>query len=834
MKTSGSEISFPIGGIGAGCIGLKANGEFIDWEIFNAPGKGKRLGLSHFCVRALDENGKPIAAKVLHGDAYPPYSGELQGKFGHGVEKGTLAGLPHFRDVSFEGKFPMAHLEFRDEGFPGPVFLDAWSVFVPGDSEISSLPVACYELTFTNNTAQSLSYSGVLCLCNHFSPPHAYNRLENNDSRTYLKLLCDLPQDDLQYGELIAATDAASTSGQEYLYRGIWSDEWEVYWHDVSKFGKLPPRSYPGISEDKASDGALEAQILLAPGETKSIRYLIAWYFPNRNNNWSGYSPEKEAELALMGVPNKWRNYYATNWTDAQEIADIVLDKYSELRKQVSTFTEAFYSSTIPEPALERIGADLSILVSPTCLRLESGTFYGWEGVHANRGSCEGSCAHVWNYAQALPLLFPDLERSMRIAHLKCGMDENDGLHFRLKLPLGIQAAASDYRPCVDGTFGEVMKCYREWRISGDNAFLREVYPILERVMAYTWSDKNYDHWDPDGQGILVGRQHHTLDLELFGPNAWLQCHYLGALKAMATMAAAMGKPDDERKYLEMFDRGKAYTKDELFNGEYFIQKIDIKDEALLRQYTGNPLLQGKDNAYDRYWDEEHGQIKYQIAQGVEIDMPLAQAYADLYGIGELLDRAQLRSTLKAIHRHNFHKSMRDVANTWRIFSLNDEAGTMICTWPEGVEKPVIPLSYNCETMSGFEWMFAVNLVLNDMLDEAEEVSRAISDRYDGVKRNPWNEIECGSNYARSMANYALLQAYAGFHYDMVEGSFSFSPKLPGSFRTFWSIGVAWGIWERLDNGTRCITVLHGKLKLNCLDAHQISLELNAGEHFEY
>jgi len=136
--------------------------------------------------------------------------------------------------------------------------------------------------------------------------------------------------------------------------------------------------------------------------------------------------------------------------------------------------------------------------------------------------------------------------------------------------------------------------------------------------------------------------------------------------------------------------------------------------------------------------------------------------------------------------------------------------------------------------MSGFEWMFAVNLVLNDMLDEAEEVSRAISDRYDGVKRNPWNEIECGSNYARSMANYALLQAYAGFHYDMVEGSFSFAPKLPGAFRTFWSIGVAWGIWERLDNGTRCITVLHGTLKLNCLDSHQASLELNAGEHFEY
>ena len=834
MKSQGSEISFPVGGIGAGCIGLKANGEFIDWEIFNAPGKGRRLGFSHFCVRALDAEGKPIVTRVLHGDAYPPYSGELQNAFGHGVDKRTLAGLPHFRQVAFEGKFPMAHLEFNDADFPGPVSLDAWSVFVPGDSEISSLPVACYELTFTNNTAQSLSYSGVLCLCSQFGPPHAYNLIENAGSRTYLKLLCDLPKDELQYGEVIATTDAESTSGQEYLYRGSWSDAWEVYWHDVSSFGKLPPRHYPGVSPDKASIGAIEAQVSLAPGETKSIRYLISWYFPNRKNDWSKYPPEKEAELAEMGVPNRWLNYYATRWPGAQAVADAVLDKYGELHGKVSTFTKAFYSSTIPEPALERIGADLSILVSPTCLRLEDGTFYGWEGVHANRGSCEGSCAHVWNYAQALPLLFPDLERSMRLAHLKYGVDENDGFHFRLNLPLGIRASAADFRSCADGTFGEIMKCYREWRVSGDKTFLKEVYPILKRVIAYAWSEKNYDRWDVGGEGILRGRQHHTLDLELFGPNVWLQCHYLGALKAMATMAAAMGEPEAEHKYLEMLDNGKAYIRDELFDGDHFIQKIDVGDEAILHQYKGNPLSQDMDSAYDLYWDAEHSQIKYQIGGGVEIDMPLAQAYADLYGLGELLDRAQLRSTLKAIHRHNFHKSMRDVANTWRIFSLNDEAGTVMCSWPEGVEKPVIPLSYNCETMSGFEWMFAVNLVLNGMLEEADEVIRAISDRYDGVKRNPWNEIECGSNYARSMASYALLQAYSGFQYDMVEGRLSFAPRLPGEFRIFWSIGEAWGTWERLEDDTRCINVLNGTLKLNCLDSHRVNLELRAGECFEY
>ena len=834
MKAKGSEISFPVGGIGAGCIGLRGNGEFRDWEIFNAPNKGGWLGYTHFCVRALDDKGVPAVTKVLHGDSYPPYSGGLNGEFGHGAQRETVAGLPHFKDVSFDGRFPMAHLAFKDAGFPGDVALNAWSVFIPGDSEMSSLPVACYELEFLNTTQHTMTYSGALCIFSHFRPPHAFNRLEKEKSRTCLRLMCDLPSDDLEYGEMLVMTDAASTSAQEYLYRGGWNDDWEVYWNDMISYGKLPPRTYPGISPNKGSAGTLEAQITVAPDEKKSIRYLIAWYFPNRKNNWSKLTPEQEAELAAQGIPNKWRNYYATRWPDARSVADAVLDMYDELHRQVETFTDALYSSTIPNAAIEGIGANLSTLVSPTCLRLEDGTFYGWEGVNAKTGSCEGSCAHVWNYAQALPLLFPDLERSMRLARLKYNLDMDGGLHFRLKLPLGRQSTRNDFRCCVDGTFGELMKCYREWRISGDSDFLRQIYPALKRVVAYAWSDRNYDKWDAGATGVISGRQHHTLDLELFGPNVWLQCHYLGGLLAMAKMAMAIGDESAARNYQTMFDNGKKWTAENLFNGRYFIQKIDLCDRDILRQYPGNPALGEADNAYEQYWDEEHGQIKYQVGEGVEIDMPLAQGFADLYGIGELLDRGQLRSTLEAIYRHNFRKPMRDFANTWRIYSLDDEAGTVMCTWPEGTQRPVIPIRYNCETMAGFEWMFAVNLVLNGMLTEAYDVICAIRDRYDGVKRNPWNEIECGSNYARSMASYGLLQAYAGFQYDMPEQSFAFNPRMDGAFRTFWSIGAAWGIWERSADGKRRIAVLHGKLKLRKLDSLQVNLELDAGQAFEY
>lgn len=142
----------------------------------------------------------------------------------------------------------------------------------------------------------------------------------------------------------------------------------------------------------------------------------------------------------------------------------------------------------------------------------------------------------------------------------------------------------------------------------------------------------------------------------------------------------------------------------------------------------------------------------------------------ELCGIGEILDPEKVRSALKAIYRHNFKPTLRNHFNPCRIYGLNDESGLVICDWPEGKEKPVVPIPYAEETMHGFEYQAAVHMILNGMEEEGMNVVRGIRNRYDGEKRNPWNEFECGSNYARSMASYGLLLAYSGFKYDMRKG----------------------------------------------------------------
>lgn len=830
------EISFPLGGIGSGCIGLGGNGQLRDWEIFNRPAKCTLNGFSHFAVRA-EKAGRVLDARIMQGDLEPPYTGamstppELIGgylQYGFGPWRENLCGLPHFENHVFRGEFPFAWISFDDKRFPGKAELCAWSPFIPGNAADSSLPAACFEITLTNSDQAALDYAVVGVLDNPFRTAATSNRCTGE--KGFRQLLCASGGDnhDLAYGDLTLSTDAERISYQEYWYHGLMCDELEVYWNDLNTPGPLKNRTYPGGG--KKNTGMLAAHFTLQPGERKTVRYVITWSIPNRTNDWN---KDIEELCQKNGTENRWRNWYATRWPDSRESGVYALENYDRLRTDTATFHRALFDSTLPPAVLEGISANLSILKSPTCLRLEDGTFYGWEGCFMDHGSCEGSCTHVWNYNQALPFLFPALERSMRKSHYTYSVDEHGGCHFRIMLPLGIHATTDFMRPCVDGQFGDVMKAFRDWKICGDTAWLAKLWPAIRKSIEYAWSDNNKDRWDPGKTGVITGRQHHTLDKELFGPSAWLNGHYLGALKAAAEMADVMDDPAFAATCRDLFAHGKAWTDEHLFNGTYYGQQIKLDDRELLESFStgveedpGNPR---PDDAVKTYWSEEHGQIKYQIGKGCEIDMHLPQWYATLYGLGEVLDPDKTRRTLQALFKHNYKTSMRNFANPWRNYSVNDEAGMVICTWPEGTEKPVIPLPYNGETMDGFQWAAAAHMIMHGMVEEGLTVVKSIRDRYDGRKRNPWNEFEAGSNYARSLASYALLQAFSGFTFDTTRGMIGFKPVVPGKFRCFWSLGHAWGEFCQEDN-TAEVSVHYGQLDVKELQLPPVPVALHINQ----
>jgi uncharacterized protein (DUF608 family) len=801
------QISFPLGGIGTGCIGLAGNGRLVDWEIFNKPNKGSVNGFSHFAVKA-EAGGRLLDARVLQGDLPAPYMGDAAAEggssnYGFGPRRETLAGLPHFRELEFVGRFPLAELRFADPAFPGRVTLTAFNPFIPLNDKDSGIPGALFDFEVRNTGRQTIDYTVAATLGNPLAGPqrHVVSRrlgvtLLQLESRA-------LAADDPQAGNLTLGTDARRVSFQSYWFRGAWFDALEVYWRDFSRVGGFRDRRYAAKQAGDRNQGVLAAHVRLRPGGVERVRFVIAWHFPVCENYWR----KDAAKLAAKaGVSPRWRNYYATLWKNSAASARYALTHWPRLYAETRLFRDALFASDLPPVALEAVSANLSTLKSPTVLRLEDGTFYGFEGCFCGSGCCEGSCTHVWNYAQALPFLFSKLARAMRAADYRYNQQANGGMPFRLQLPLGIRHPGG--RSCADGLFGNVMLVYRDWKISGDTAWLRKLWPAVRKSIAFAWARTNEDGWDPEKTGVLWGRQHHTLDMELFGPSSWLCGFYLGALKAAAEMAEHLGEAEPAREYRALFAQGKAWVDRRLFNGEYYQQRIDLKDAALLRRF--------KDAGH--YWNKEHREIKYQIGDGCEIDQVLAQWHATLYGMGEIFDPAKNRKALEAIYRHNFLRGMRGHFNPCRLYALNDEAGAVICSWPKKGRRPVIPLPYAQEAMHGFEYAAGIQMIQAGLVRKGMAVVRGVRDRYDGVKRNPWNEIECGSHYARSMASYALLNAFSGFAFDAVKKDIGFVPvrMRKGNFRCFWSLASGWGEVELTPRRVE-LRVLGGVLELRSL-----------------
>jgi uncharacterized protein (DUF608 family) len=528
------------------------------------------------------------------------------------------------------------------------------------------------------------------------------------------------------------------------------------------------------------------------------VRFVLAWNVPNQYNYWSPYKDE-------AGNHVTWKNYYATQFKDSYATARYALRRFTALYRKTKAFADALDKSTLPAFVKEAVSNNLSTLKTATCLRLEDGSFWGWEGCADRAGSCEGTCQHVWNYAYAMPYLFPRLERSIRENVMKYTMNEAGKTSFRMSLPAG--RVPTEQRACADGQMGEIIKCYREWKLSGDNEWLKAHAEGIFKMLEFAWHPENDHAWDADKDGIMEGRQHHTLDMELFGPNSWLEGLYLLALDCGAKMADALGEKERAKTYRALYENGKKWTNENLFNGRYFMHKVDLTDKSLVDRYGAS-----------FYWSDETGEIKYQVYDGCIIDQMLADWHAALIGSDSIFDTDKKHIALEHLYKYNYKDSMRDVANMWRNFTLNDEAGTMICSYPEGCKKPMIPILYCEETMTGFEYSLAGLMLAEGYVKEAETIVKAIRDRFDGEKRNPYNEFECGSNYARAMASYALMPLYSGFSFDMTEKRIGFDPIKKGDGKFVYSVADSWGTVAYA--GDRCtLSVLGNPISLSAFGA---------------
>jgi hypothetical protein len=771
-----SRIAFPLGGLGAGMVCLGGTGALSHVslkhkpEVFNEP-----------CVfAAIHVKGDPAVARVLEG---PVPSWKLFGlpDSGNGLG-GSTFGLPRFRSASFEARFPFATVTLADDHVPLKVALTGWSPFEPGDADGASLPVAALEYTLENPTQRPLEAVFSFNARNFLPAPKGKQAVRATKGGFVLwgtgAAAADGGGHPLDEASFCARVDDPVVRVNAAWFRGDWFDPLTLAWQDVQS-GACYDR--PPIAEGRpAPGGSLFVPLTLAPGARRTIVLRLSWYVGTSLLR-AGDDPQPRP----AGDPSAqatYRPWYGGRFPGIEDLAAFWDAEYAGLRERTSRFSSCFYDTSLPGEVIEAVAANLTILKSPTVLRQTDGRLWAWEGCNDNSGCCHGSCTHVWNYAQALPHLFPALERTLRETEFNVSQDPRGHQTFRTALP--IRPTTHDFHAAADGQLGGILKVYREWRISGDLAWLRGLWPRVRTSL-----DFSIETWDPRHRGVVEEPHHNTYDIEFWGPDGMCSSFYLAALRAGVLMGEALGAPVP--LYAELFEKGRRVVEGELWNGEYFVQKIEWKT---LR--AKNPLETksfGGEYSPEAVALLEKEGPKYQYGEGCLADGVLGAWLAAVCGVGEVLERGKVASHVRSVHRYNLRHDLTEHTNPQRpTYACGAEGGLLICTWPRGGAL-TLPFVYSNEVWTGIEYQVASHLMLTGMVDEGLEVVRTCRDRYDGRVRNPFDEYECGHWYARAMSSYALLQGLSGARYDAVDGVLHLEPAVRGDFRAFLSTATGYG-----------------------------------------
>ena len=765
-----TEAKFLLGGIGTGNVSVGSRGQFCDWEIFNTPGKGNALPYTFFSIWTRGGDEKP-ASKVLESKINKPHERS------HGYNSSDAAGLPRFDRAELTGEYPFVTVNLEDDDFPVSATLSAFTPFIPLNAADSGIPGAVIrwrvknltdierEVSVAASIANAVGFTGYGKYFPSFEIEEAgLNEFRRDGGLNGLYYTSpDLCECHLTHGSMaISSASENVTAKPEWLATG-WCDGIHDFWDDFTEDGRLTKPRELGVasklntSAQKLRVGSLALHETIPAFGERVFEFILTWYFPNRPKAWR---PD-ESKCCGSDNPELEENFYATLFNDAWDAALYLKNNLPRLEKTSRDFHRALFTSTLPGYVINALSTNITIIRSTTCFRLKDGTFLGWEGGFDAQGCCEGSCTHVWNYTQALAFLFPELEQSMRRTEFLLETDCCGNMAFRTQRVFG--KARWDMLPATDGQMGTIVRLYRDWKFSGDDALLKSVWDKASLALDFA-----FDYWDSDGDCVLDSQQHNTYDIEFYGPNSLSNSIFFAALKAGAEMARHMNDADHEKKYREAFEKGSARMDELLWGGEYYIQVLENVNE-----------------------------YRYQYGKGCLSDQLLGQQLAHVAGLGYVLPEDRVKKAVHSIFKYNFLSDLSNHHNVQRTYAINDEKGLLLCSWPNG-GRPHFPFVYSDEVWPGIEYHVAAHLIHEGFIEEGLTIVKAVRERFDGFNRNPWNEIECGNHYARSLAVWSVLIELCGYKFDLVKGKISFNPVVSKEdFSCFFSTGKCWGIYRQ-------------------------------------
>ncbi len=587
-------------------------------------------------------------------------------------------------------------------------------------------------------------------------------------------------------------TMALGTNASQWQALTAFTD-WGAAWRWFAENDLGAPSPASADVESKPSprgqtvNGALSATVDLAPGETKSVEFVLSWHYPNYYNDKNEFI----GTAYTTRVPASDFRGTPPFWPDARVAAEKSLRDFADLRERTETFRQTFYAGTLPYWLKDCLTSQISTLRHAGVVFSSNYGLYGWEG---SNGCCPPTCTHVWGYEQTLAYLFPTLEQGMRTIDLFHQQNPNGGVNNRTEVP--VKATPSGEHPFADGHASTILKAYREIRNQTGDHLMPYYWPRVKAAVDYLLAEDAAQSPDKKPSGVLRGDQWNTYDNAIHGVNSFIGSYYLAALRAGEEMARKMNALGDAARFHEVFEKGQKRLIEECWNGEYFHQNLP-GDEKRAGEY----------------------------GPGCLSDQLIGQWSAHQLDLGYLFPPEMVKTALGSIFRYNWLPDHSRFKHNWRKFAGGNDKGLLICTWPKG-GRPKETIPYVDEVWTGVEYQVAAHMIYEGMTNEAFALVKGARDRYDGVPRAPmprntWSEIECGGHYARAMSSWSLLLALSGFACDGPNAHIRFAPRhTPEAFASFFTGPEGWGSIKQTRGGTKNktqtneIAVVEGRLRI--------------------
>ncbi|MDZ7722984.1 MAG: GH116 family glycosyl-hydrolase [candidate division KSB1 bacterium] len=469
-------LHIPVGGIGTGNVLLGGRGNIRELQFFNTPQRDELPPVMTFFALRAQKRGESTVLRICERRLFNDFPNPF------GVPRQSLSGCPRFAETVCSGTFPVTNFCFRDAKVPIHVNLTAYNPFIPLNVKHSSLPAAVFKWTLVNPSDQPVKISLCFNLGNVLKHQNrradrpnypVINRVVETDQYSGVHMRTQIDSTRPGYGEIMMFTTEEQTDLQTRWYRGSWWDNAHLFWSDFRDDGRLVPRHDAAPNKSRNPDVAsLLVHRTLKPGETCMIPFILTWYVPYRMPEASMSFGNPEAERPI-------RNHYADRFKNARAVADYMIEHEHNLFKKTRAFQEALYSSSLPETVIDALTASMVPLKTHMLTRSSEGHVHAFEGLGNDFGSCPGNCTHVWNYAQTMAFLFPQLERNMRETAFEYATFKNGYQCFRTPFPVGNYYFKN---VAADGQMGNIMRVYRDWKYCGDDDWLRALWPQVKAV----------------------------------------------------------------------------------------------------------------------------------------------------------------------------------------------------------------------------------------------------------------------------------------------------------------------------------------------------------------